>query len=199
MKRKIVALAGIIIGLLLLLGSGYLYLISNKRIFSSDKTTINEPQTSVTRTIRLEQDRNPYQITMHIAFEIPESHQQNKTNLFAYTTTFSNSKNEIVEQKSSTYNYVTAKAGKQSDTITIFTLKDLPTDTYAVTIAVQPDRGKDPAIKLNNFSFEIKEKIMNIHPLIPTLGAVIALISYFILPKKRATVAGTSVKSEKTK
>ncbi len=196
MKRKTIALAGIGIGLLLLFGSGYFYFTSNKRIFSSDKTTISDPQTSVTRTIRLEQERNPYQITMHIVFEVPESHQQNKTNLFAYTTTFSNSRNEIVEQKSSTYNYNTNKTGKQADTITIFTLKDLPTDTYAVTIAVQPDKGKDPTIKLNNFSFEIKEKIMHIHPLIPTIGAVIALVSYLILPKKKVASSDASIPSK---
>ena len=182
--RKLLAILIFIAGVLLLVIPAYLFITSNKTVFTSDKTSINEPETAITRTVLLEEKNNPYQITMTVNFDIKNNPKQSENHLLSYIASLANSKGETIEQKSSNYTYLGNDTGGKSETITLFIQKSLPTDTYAISIVIQPDKTKDSAIKLNSFSYQIKSNILGVHPAFPVAGLLLLPIAYLILPKK---------------
>ncbi len=184
--RKLIASIVFFLGILLVLISGYLYLTTNKTVFSSDKTAINDPQTSVSRTVLLDGKNSPYQVTLQLSFDISAPPKIAENHLFSYTASLQNSKGETVEQKSSTYKYISdlKTTGSQSDTITLFNFKTLPTDTYAIAITIQPNPTKDTSIKLTSFTYVVRSNVLSLSLFYPLAGILFLGVGYVLFPRK---------------
>ncbi len=195
MKRKLFSILGIVIGALLLLGSAYFYFFSEKTVYSSDNLKVNAPETSVTKTIHLKESGNPYKVYLHITFKVKEEPKENEYNLLSYGATFLNGKSQIVEQTSSSYNYrvdrgenVDNPKGEHTDTITLFSLSDIPTDTYALSIVINPNPLINKTAEVERFEYEIKSNVIFVHPAFPIIGLLLIVISYIFLPKAKKQI-----------
>jgi hypothetical protein len=192
MKRKLFSIIGIIIGISLLLGSAYLYFSSGKTVFSSDNLKVNAPETSVTKTIQLKESGNPYKIYLHVTFNLKEMPKENELTLLSYGATFLNGKSQIIEQTSSSYNYRVDRSenaddpkGEHTDTITLFSLSDITTDSYALSIVINPNQLTNNTAEVERFKYEIKSNVIFVHPAFPILGLIVTAVSYFLFPKSK--------------
>lgn len=183
--RRLIASIGFFLGLLLILIPAYFYFTTNKTVFSSDKTVINDPQTSVSRTVLLDGKNSPYQVMLQVSFQISNPPKNADHHLFSYIASLQNSKGETVEQKSSTYKYISdmKTTGNQSDTITLFNFKTLPSDTYAISITLQPNPTKDAAITLTSFTYVVKSNVMSLSFYFPLAGLLLLVTAYFLFPR----------------
>lgn len=191
---------GLFVGLGLLLVSTYLYLFTGKIVFSSESMKINAPETSVLKQIALKETDNPYQILLHVNYQVVKEASKHEEILFSYRTTLRNGKNEVIEHKSSSYNYYVQKEreknkkviGNKSDTITLFTLKDLPTDTYSLSIEISPTEEANSPIILDSFSYAIRKNILSLSPIVPLVGILITGVSYLFLSLSKKHHAATN-------
>lgn len=195
MKRKIMTVLGLILGVALILSSVYFYFFSGKTLFSSDTIEINAPETTTTRMLDLKESGNPYKITMDVTYNIARDTGANEYRLFQYTTALLNDRKEVIEQNSSSYTYRVDRGedaenpvGDKSNTITLLSLKDVPTDTYAISIIITPNVALDRVISLRNFSYAVKSNVIPVHPALPITGVILVIVSYAFLPRTKAAI-----------
>lgn len=194
MKRRVFSILGLIIGLSLIAASIYFYFFSGKTVLSSDDVVIETPETAVRRTIQLEEKDNPFKVFLNVSYDVENEPKNDEYPLFSYHAALENRSGQLIQEKSSSYTHRVRRGddeeeptGKKEDTITLLTMSDIPTDTYALSLVIQPNESLDPTIKLQEFSYQIKSNVTIVHPALPLAGAVLSLVSLIFLPRKKMT------------
>lgn len=192
MKRTLIGMLCLLLGIGLLAFSAYRFITDNKTVFSTESIPVTRPQTSVTKTFQLQESDNPHQISMQTVFKTTQKPQSNETPLFTYQATLVNSRGEIVEQKNSSYIYTITQIstkpyepGTISEDVALLTLTNVPTDSYAFTLSITPAANIPQTITLDTFSFVVKKHAQNLPVFVPVVGLIFFAVAGILLPRPK--------------
>lgn len=186
-----------LIGLIFILIFFSATFLSGKSIYKSGPQNFSDTNQMLEQTLSLSPSGNPYRIFLTTNYQVLGKPFSSSTKLLEYSYTLTDSKNNSIssgqgsishsESSSERNDTTTSLQSLNNQTVVVTTFSAPIDDKYALTMPVLLNPSAGSSFQIENVSFEIKERVTLISPLVFLAGFIMLSLplTIFIIKSRK--------------